>query len=165
MADPPKTLQDSLKSVVSLQRNWSAENTPAMQERGKIIRNRIPAQLKELSQQHGMEVEGRDGTGRKTRVPWVRIYHPRFSPSATEGWYVATENREETDRYWNAHGTFHATGRRCCENTWCHADVSGVISRASVRIADNPPSERVRRVSHYACAHALRLGLRPSVDR
>src|SRR5438067_1405364 len=40
------------------------------------------------AQQHNMKVEGRDGTGRKTRVPWVRLYDQRFSPSATEGWYV-----------------------------------------------------------------------------
>jgi hypothetical protein len=88
MADLAETLQDSLKSVVSLQRNWSALNTAAMRERGEIIRNRLPAQLEELSQRCGMEVEGSDGAGSKNRVPWVRLYDPRLSPNAKEGWYV-----------------------------------------------------------------------------
>ena len=83
-----QTLQDSLKSVLSLQGKWSAENPPPMQERGELIRNGIPALLKPLALKHGMTVEGSDGIGNKNRVPWVRIYNPRFSPSAMEGWYV-----------------------------------------------------------------------------
>ncbi len=83
-----QTLQASLKAVLDLQRQWSSENTPPMKERGELIRDGIPALLKPLAKQHIMEVEGRDGTGRKTRVPWVRVYDPSFSRSATEGWYV-----------------------------------------------------------------------------
>lgn len=83
-----QTLQDSLKSVLTLQGKWSAENTPQMQERGELIRNAIPALLKPLALKQGMTVEGSDGSGNKNRVPWVRIYDSRFSPSAMEGWYV-----------------------------------------------------------------------------
>jgi hypothetical protein len=83
-----QTLQDSLKSVLTLQGKWSAENTSPMQERGELIRNGIPALLKPLALKHGTTVEGSDGSGNKNRVPWVRIYDPRFSPSAMEGWYV-----------------------------------------------------------------------------
>src|ERR1017187_10324627 len=83
-----QTLQDSLKSVLTLQGDWSAENTPPMQERGVLIRNGIPAFLEPLALKRGMMVEGSDGAGRKNRVPWVRIYDPRFSPSPMEGWYV-----------------------------------------------------------------------------
>ena len=83
-----QTLQDSLRSVLALQGKWSAENIPPMQERGELIRNGIPAFLKPLALKHGMTVEGSDGSGRKNRVPWVRIYDPGFSPSAMEGWYV-----------------------------------------------------------------------------
>jgi hypothetical protein len=88
IAGEKQYLQDSLKSVLGLQGEWSAENSQAMQQRGELIRNGIPALLKPLSEQYGMVIEGRDGTGRKTRVPWVRVYDPRNSPSATEGWYV-----------------------------------------------------------------------------
>src|SRR5438874_4801294 len=35
-----------------------------------------------------MKIGGSDGKGKKTRVPWVRLYDPRFSPRATKGWYV-----------------------------------------------------------------------------
>src|SRR5215469_17265426 len=83
-----ETLQDALKAVLDLQGEWSAENSQPMQQRGELIRNTIPALFKPLCEQHRLSVEGRDGTGRKTRVPWVRLYDPRFSPSATEGWYV-----------------------------------------------------------------------------
>ncbi|MFN6101883.1 MAG: MrcB family domain-containing protein, partial [Burkholderiales bacterium] len=33
-------------------------------------------------------IEGSDGKGRKNESPWVRIYDPSMSPSATLGWYV-----------------------------------------------------------------------------
>jgi MrcB-like, N-terminal domain/Domain of unknown function (DUF3883) len=35
-----------------------------------------------------MEVKGKDGTGRKTVIPWVRIYSESRSPHPTAGWYV-----------------------------------------------------------------------------
>ncbi len=35
-----------------------------------------------------LAIEGRDGTGLKTEVPWVRVCDPTMSPSATTGWYV-----------------------------------------------------------------------------
>src|SRR5438874_11527945 len=88
MAQMTRTLQESLKTIVALQQYWSADNTQPMQKRGQLIRDEIPSLLRTLAQQHCMEVEGRDGTGRKTRVPWVRVYDPELSPSATQGWYV-----------------------------------------------------------------------------
>jgi MoxR-like ATPase len=81
-------LATSLQSVLDLQAKFSSQNTPAMKERGKIIRDRIPLQLKQTASSHNYRTEGRDGTGLKTRVPWVRLYDPSLSPSATNGWYV-----------------------------------------------------------------------------
>jgi len=34
------------------------------------------------------QVEGRDGTGPKTEIPWVRVHDRALSPSATVGWYA-----------------------------------------------------------------------------
>ena len=34
-----------------------------------------------------MDFEGRDGTGRKTLIPWVRFYSEARSRSAQNGWY------------------------------------------------------------------------------
>src|SRR5690606_20930040 len=31
---------------------------------------------------------GSDGKGRRARIPWVRIFDPKVSPSPTQGWYV-----------------------------------------------------------------------------
>jgi hypothetical protein len=33
-------------------------------------------------------LEGKDGSGSKTEIPWVRVYSKERSPSATTGWYV-----------------------------------------------------------------------------
>jgi hypothetical protein len=66
-----------------------------MVERGELIRNAIPASL--LEQRGQLEgalgiddffSEGRDGTGRKTRVPWARWGSRARSPRATEGFYL-----------------------------------------------------------------------------
>lgn len=35
-----------------------------------------------------LRIEGRDGIGRKTQAPWVRIYSEDLSPSATTGFYL-----------------------------------------------------------------------------
>jgi len=66
-----------------------------MSERGLLIRNTAPAWLSSHATAlgHMLEVddffaEGRDGTGRKTRVPWVRFGSRSRSPRATEGFYV-----------------------------------------------------------------------------
>ena len=79
-----------LSEVLRLQHEYVSTNSPAMQARGLLIRDDIPGQLRAwLSDRKSPpSTEGRDGTGRKTRVPWVRIFDPRQSPSATDGWYV-----------------------------------------------------------------------------
>jgi len=60
-----------------------------MHERGLLIRNEIRNELAEgLKNALGhtsWEFEGRDGTGLKTSVPWVRIFKREFSPSVREG--------------------------------------------------------------------------------
>lgn len=83
--------------VLDFQPQFSSENTPAMERRGQIVRREIPELLRgwkalaksaALPFQGRTAVHGRDGTGRKTFIPWVRIYSPELSPSAQNGWYV-----------------------------------------------------------------------------
>lgn len=83
--------------VLQLQSEYSSENTPAMERRGQIIRNLAPAEMREwpaakngaaLPFKGRLNVQGRDGTGLKTFVPWIRIHSPELSPSAQNGWYV-----------------------------------------------------------------------------
>lgn len=86
-----------LKRVAELQLEYSSENTPAMKERGTLIRQDLPellrAHLDRLKPSMGrfgeeLSVEGRDGIGRKTSAPWVRLFANSLSPSATTGFYV-----------------------------------------------------------------------------
>jgi hypothetical protein len=68
-----------------------------MKERGVIIRQQLPDLLRaggaRLSATLGvglddLGVEGRDGTGLKSEIPWVRVLGREQSPSSTTGWYV-----------------------------------------------------------------------------
>lgn len=85
-AASPTGLGAALEEVLQLQRSYTWENTLEMEERGKHIRTTIPGLLR--SRTGGFSVEGRDGTGRKTRVPWVRLFDSDRSPNATSGFYL-----------------------------------------------------------------------------
>lgn len=79
---------DVLTRVLELQGAYNSANTDEMEERGILIRTVIPKEIEAANISHGFSVEGRDGTGLKSKVPWVRIYDLEASPSATLGWYV-----------------------------------------------------------------------------
>lgn len=90
-------MRAQIEEVLRLQRGWTWENTPDMERRGVLVRRDAPNWLREhlpeLSKLvpqavDDLSVEGRDGTGRKTEVPWVRVYSTSRSPSATVGFYV-----------------------------------------------------------------------------
>jgi MrcB-like, N-terminal domain len=89
-------MRDELLEVIALQREYSSKNSPAMQRRGLLIRTAIPQELRSASTRlkaalgiHGEDLafQGRDGTGRKTLIPWVRFFSRSRSPSAQRGWY------------------------------------------------------------------------------
>lgn len=90
-------MREHFQEVLDLQLEHSSENTPAMARRGDIIRNIIPVEMRTWSASSSsavlpfkgrLNVQGRDGTGLKTFVPWVRIHSPELSPSAQSGWYA-----------------------------------------------------------------------------
>jgi hypothetical protein len=90
-------VEDLLSKIMDLQPSWTSKNTAEMQARGVTIRQEFPAALRAhaaaLARALGtapdeLGVEGRDGTGLKTEVPWVRVFGREQSPSATTGWYV-----------------------------------------------------------------------------
>ncbi|MFF7802057.1 MrcB family domain-containing protein [Streptomyces olivaceus] len=96
-ADTLRRVNDLLSKVLELQPSWTAANTDEMKARGVIIRQELP----ELLRMHGsaladalgtppdnLGVEGRDATGLKTEIPWVRVFGREQSPRATTGWYV-----------------------------------------------------------------------------
>jgi hypothetical protein len=90
-------MRAEFERILELQAHYTWDNTPEMQERGRLIRTTTANWLRshgpQLAADMGLEVadffaEGRDGTGRKTRVPWLRFGSRSWSPRATEGFYV-----------------------------------------------------------------------------
>jgi hypothetical protein len=89
-------VRQELERIIELQPHWSQENNAPMVERGALIRQEGPAWLRtfapELASAIGTSIddvftEGRDGTGRKTEIPWFRFSSKFRSPSATMDWY------------------------------------------------------------------------------
>lgn len=92
-----RRVDDLLGYVLDLQGAWTASNTDEMRKRGVHVRQDLPALLRERSSELAdalgvavdeLGVEGRDGTGLKTEIPWVRVFGREQSTSATTGWYV-----------------------------------------------------------------------------
>ncbi|MHC2001790.1 MrcB family domain-containing protein [Methylobacterium sp. CM6241] len=86
-----------IEEVIALQRVYSDQNTKEMERRGQLVRDVLPTELRRVAATlrpalgpfgEDATAEGRDGTGRKTHIPWVRWYSPSRSPSAQSGWYV-----------------------------------------------------------------------------
>jgi hypothetical protein len=89
-------MRAELERIMDLQPHWSSRKTPEMDERGQLVRTAGPSWLRSFASELAHEVgiatddlliEGRDGTGLKTEVPWFRFASEQRSPSATTGWY------------------------------------------------------------------------------
>ena len=126
-----------MQEVLDLQPEWTHKKTEAMDRRGIIVRREILSLIRERL--HGLtsgstdvdwEVEGRDGTGPKTEIPWVRVHDAISSPSATVGWYVVYLFSALGDRLYLSigHGSTEWTG---------------------VDFKPRPPDE-LRRMTHWA---------------
>ncbi|MEM9121491.1 MAG: DUF3578 domain-containing protein [Cyanobacteria bacterium P01_F01_bin.56] len=88
------SIGEALSAVGMLQNMYSSENTDEMKARGKLIRETIP-KLIEANITHDflypindLKVIGKDGVGRRSEIPWVRLHSIELSPRATAGWYV-----------------------------------------------------------------------------
>ncbi|WOI35000.1 DUF3578 domain-containing protein [Tritonibacter scottomollicae] len=90
-------MRDTLRRICELQPTYSSENTPAMQERGRLIRQKLVEEIRALRNPltralgpfgHDFHVEGSDGIGRKTELAWVRFCSKEMSPRPTDGFYV-----------------------------------------------------------------------------
>lgn len=92
-----KAMRETLRRICELQPKYSSENTPEMQERGQLIRQKLPEELRALQGPlvsalgpfgHDFFVEGSDGIGRKTELAWTRFCSEEMSPRPTDGFYV-----------------------------------------------------------------------------
>jgi hypothetical protein len=90
-------VREVIEQVLRLQPDFKAKESPAMTERGRLVKRELAGRLKgELpalavgaaARLGSLAVEARDGTGLFSEIPWARVYSPDRSPSATDGWYV-----------------------------------------------------------------------------
>lgn len=88
-------VRDDIEEVLLLQTEFASANTPSMRRRGELVRNVIADQVRDLlpglaaeAAVHDLRVQGRDGTGLKTEIPWLRVYSESRSERPTAGWYV-----------------------------------------------------------------------------
>ena len=102
-----------------------------MDERGVLIRRSLVedirleeqdlrAALDEFGDDFG--VQGKDGIGRKTEAPWVRLYSKRMSPAATEGFYVVI--------HFAADGSSVFVTVGCGSTVWNKGDLSAISDDA-----------------------------------
>lgn len=90
-------MKRTLRRICELQPYYSFENTPEMQERGRLVRQDLPEELSRLRRPLAQALgpfggdivfEGSDGIGRKTELAWTRFCSRRMSPRPTDGFYV-----------------------------------------------------------------------------
>ena len=84
-----------MEEVLRLQADFAPENTDEMRRRGYLVRAQLAEEVRELlpeliarSGVSDLKVMGKDGTGRKTEIPWTRIHSVSKSPRPTGGWYL-----------------------------------------------------------------------------
>jgi hypothetical protein len=97
-------IREDLQAVLKLQAEYDSAMTDAMRARGDIIRHSLPRLLNHFAssiqgaaaiEPADFMIEGRDGTGLRSQVPWVRFASRSRSPKATAGWYVVLLFRED----------------------------------------------------------------------
>lgn len=88
-------VRDDIEEVLLLQTEFASTNTPSMKRRGELVRTVLADQVRDLLPGLAVEaavddlrVQGRDGTGLKTEIPWLRVYSEARSERPTAGWYV-----------------------------------------------------------------------------
>jgi len=90
-------IKEQIQEVLELQKQYTSKNTPAMKRRGILIRkeiaNTLNGNLDRFKSKYEIAIEdlwvqGKDGDGNKSEIPWVRLASKELSPSATKGWYV-----------------------------------------------------------------------------
>lgn len=104
-----KSLKDVISVILTLQTQYSPNNTEAMRYRGNLVRNELPQllaahgssftpQFEKLG--YSASIEGKDGIGRKAMSAWVRLYDKDMSPSATSGWYIVIHFSSKGDCFY-----------------------------------------------------------------
>jgi hypothetical protein len=89
-------VENAIRRICQLQPLYTADNSEAMQERGRLVRTTlakaVKARVSLLSEAldgfgDDFHVDASDGVGRKTECPWVRFCSKSMSPSPRQGFY------------------------------------------------------------------------------
>jgi len=87
-------LSKAIMQILELQLEYTDRDTDSMRKRGELVRTDIPAILRGWGVRPVADggwvpfdagVQGKDGIGRKSQVPWVRVHSVELSPSSTTG--------------------------------------------------------------------------------
>ena len=120
-------MKQTLQRICELQTAYSSSNTDEMAERGRLIRQVLTEDLRQLLPvlspsfaefARDISVEGSDGIGRKTEAPWVRMYDPLMSPSPREGYYIVI--------HFAADGSCVFLTVGCGSTVWANGDLTAI---------------------------------------
>lgn len=87
-------VREAIEAILELQDEYTPKKTPAMDRRRELISGVVTQELRNFLETHPSlsplewSVQGRNGSGSNAGVPWIRIYDPEKSPSATVGTYI-----------------------------------------------------------------------------
>ena len=115
---------ETLRRICALQSDYSPDNTPAMKERGQLVRQVLRAELEALAPELRLamgafgsefETQASDGIGRKTEAPWLRFFARTMSPDPRHGFYAVI--------HFAANGTAVFVTVGCGATTWANGEL------------------------------------------
>ena len=140
------TIQESVEKVFPLQLLYDKSNTPAMQTRGKLIREDIPSglinaassgQLPNTKLISDFFFEGSDGKGNKNYVPWVRFASKELSPSARIGWYITFLFSTDGSSVWLVIAHASTGGKKISNDVRSKLKIWGLSKLPNINQIDN----------------------------
>lgn len=158
---------DCLRRICELQPSYSSENTPAMQERGHLVRRVLTQELRdfggELREALGafgaeFDCDASDGIGRKTEAPWARFFARSMSPTPRDGFYVVL--------HFAADGSAVFVTLGCGSTIWANGDLR---SESDQELARRTGCARSLIVEQFGSiepfSDEIRLGARAALPR
>ena len=161
------SIVDTLRQIAALQPDYSADNTPAMQKRGRLVRRVLAGQLRDLGPNlrsalgtfgDDFGVDASDGIGRKTEAPWVRFFSESMAPNARTGFYCVT--------HFAADGSAAYITVGCGATTWTAGELLPLSDQelnAKTTWAQRITLERFGTLEPFT--HEIRLGAKASLPR
>ena len=141
---------ETLLRICALQPAYSPSNTEAMQNRGRLIRQTLPAEVRMMSSELGaalgqfggeLDIGASDGIGLKTEAPWVWIFASSMSPTPRAGFYVVI--------HFAADGSAIFITIGCGSTIWANGDLRPVSDAELKRRTDWARSIYGRRLERY----------------